>query len=88
MAGCAPLDYPISAATPAQLQAWLEQFPDADADGDGVLTIEEARAYRQMLQRRQAAASTAVRHEYTSATMSDGVGIALAVSYPADFDPA
>ena len=28
------------------------------------------------------------RHEFTFATMSDGVKIALAVGYPKDFDPA
>ena len=29
-----------------QLARWLKQFPKADANGDGVLTLEEAKAYR------------------------------------------
>jgi predicted acyl esterase len=83
---------PISDATPEQLRAWLKQYPRADANGDGLLTIEEARTYYQQLQREQAAGRAAsapgFRHEYALATMSDGVRIALAVGYPRDFDPA
>lgn len=30
-----------------QLQRWLKRFPEADADGDGVLTVEEAADYRE-----------------------------------------
>lgn len=30
-----------------QLSRWLKRFPAADADGDGTLTIEEARAFQQ-----------------------------------------
>ena len=33
--------------TEQQLARWLKLFPDADANGDGRLTAEEARAYRQ-----------------------------------------
>ncbi|MEX0320570.1 MAG: hypothetical protein AB3N63_00275 [Puniceicoccaceae bacterium] len=29
-----------------QLEKWLKRFPEADANGDGVLTAEEAKAYR------------------------------------------
>jgi len=36
-------------ATPEQLQKWLKQFPAADTDGDGKLTVGEAQAYRQKL---------------------------------------
>ena len=37
------------AISPEQLQQYLKQYPDADANHEGVLTIEEARAYlRQM----------------------------------------
>lgn len=32
-----------------QLQSWLKRFPDADANGDGKLTIEEANQYRNKL---------------------------------------
>ena len=32
---------------PDQLQQLLKRFPDADANKDGTLTLEEARAYRQ-----------------------------------------
>ncbi len=33
-----------------QLQRWLKQFPEADTDRDGKLSIEEATAYRKNLQ--------------------------------------
>jgi predicted acyl esterase len=83
---------PITTASPEQLRQWLRQYPAADANRDGVLTLEEAERYRQQLVREQAAAKRSVapefRHEYTSATMSDGVQIALAVGYPRGFDPA
>jgi hypothetical protein len=32
-----------------KLARWLKKYPDADANGDGRLTVEEARAYRQKL---------------------------------------
>ncbi|QDV40549.1 hypothetical protein Enr13x_03550 [Stieleria neptunia] len=35
-----------------QLENWLKRFPDADANRDGTLTIEEANRYRQTLQSR------------------------------------
>ncbi len=35
--------------TNPRLKRWLERYPDADADKDGVLTMSEARAYRQKL---------------------------------------
>ena len=82
----------ITNASPEQLRRWLRQYPEADADKDGVLTVEEAEAYRRVLQRQQAVARSApkprFRHEYAFATMSDGVKIALAVGYPKGFDPA
>jgi len=34
-----------------QLAQWLKRFPDADTNGDGRLTVEEAEAYRQKLQK-------------------------------------
>ena len=34
-----------------QLARWLKRFPDADADGDGRLTVEEAEAYRRNRQK-------------------------------------
>lgn len=36
--------------TDERLRRFLERFPDADADGDGVLTVEEARAFRRQMQ--------------------------------------
>ena len=45
---------PITRASPEQLRSWLKQYPDADANRDGTLTVEEAEAYRQKLVRRQA----------------------------------
>ena len=33
-----------------QLARWLKQYPKADSNGDGVLTVEEAAAYRAKLQ--------------------------------------
>jgi hypothetical protein len=40
------------AATPSarQLESWLKRFPDADLNGDGRLTVEEALAYRSKMQ--------------------------------------
>ncbi len=35
--------------TPEQLQLLLKRFPDADANKDGKLTLDEARAYRQKM---------------------------------------
>lgn len=34
----------------AKLQGWLKRYPEADANGDGVLTMPEARAFRTKLQ--------------------------------------
>ena len=34
-----------------RLQKWLKKFPEADANGDGVLTLEEVRAYRAKMTR-------------------------------------
>lgn len=86
------LSKPIVKATPEQLRRWLETYPEADANRDGTLTVEEADAYRQKLDRRQKEieeqARPAFPHEYTQATMSDGVKIALAVGYPKGFDAA
>lgn len=77
-------------ATEAQLKAWLRQYPDADVNGDGKLTLEEAQAYRRKLQQKVGKSGQQERipfaHEFTSATMSDGVKIALAVGYPDGFD--
>ena len=74
-----------------QLRQWLEQYPQADADRDGRLTWPEAQVYRQRLQDDRAKAKrsrSGYKTEYTYATMSDGVKIALAVAYPRGFDPA
>ncbi len=83
---------PIDGASAEQLRQWLKEYPEADANHDGVLSVEEARAYYQKLQQRrleqQAAPSRTIQREFTFATMSDGVKIALAVGYPKDFDPA
>ena len=35
-----------------QLAAWLARFPEADANKDGVLTVEEARAFREARRKR------------------------------------
>jgi len=82
----------ISEATEEQLQRWLRQYPDADADADGKLSVEEAEIYRKKLAKRKARTGRrdgrhAFKHAYTFATMSDGVKIALAIGYPAEFDP-
>ncbi|NQT13658.1 MAG: CocE/NonD family hydrolase [Planctomycetes bacterium] len=81
----------VSEATEEQLQRWLKQYPGADANGDGRLTVVEAEAYRQRLVRRRTEQSAnekpfPFQHEFTFATMSDGVEIALAVGYPRGFD--
>ncbi|MFV1968496.1 MAG: CocE/NonD family hydrolase [Pirellulaceae bacterium] len=72
-----------------KLAQWLKQYPDADADKDGELTWKEAQAYRQKRLELQASRTSRPSHkfEFTFAEMSDGVKIALAVSYPRDFDP-
>ncbi len=48
--------------SPEQLQALLKQYPAADANRDGVLTLDEAKAYRKqmMAARRPAAAEKAL----------------------------
>ncbi len=81
---------PITQASPEQLRQWLKQYPEADANRDGTLSVEEAEAFRQKLVRKGTAGRVepGFRHEYAFATMSDGVKIALAVGYPKDFDPA
>jgi len=75
----------IDQASPEQLQRWLKQFPAADANGDGKLTVEEAEAYRKRLHKRLDGRGD-FKQEYTFATTSDDVRIALAVGYPAGFD--
>lgn len=35
----------------ARLQKWLERFPQADTNSDGILTLEEARKFRDQLQK-------------------------------------
>ena len=39
--------------TPEQLEKWLEQYPLADTNHDGVLTREEADAYRRQMRKQQ-----------------------------------
>jgi len=74
--------------TEEQLRRWLRQYPEADADRDGVLTWPEADAYRRKLAERRAGQDLGeVVTEFAYATMSDGVKIALAVAYPRGFDP-
>src|SRR4051812_25008041 len=41
----------LAAQSPEQLQELLKRFPDADANKDGTLTLEEAQEYRQKWQR-------------------------------------
>lgn len=79
---------PITKASPEQLRRWLVQYPQADANRDGTLTVEEAEAYRRKLGAGEGRRMPpAFRHEYTFATMSDGVKIALAVGFPSQCDP-
>jgi predicted acyl esterase len=81
----------IREASPEQLARWLRQYPEADANHDGKLTVEEAEAYRRKIEKarpQDAPARAEVRHEYVFATMSDGVKIALAVGYPQGLDRA
>lgn len=74
--------------TREQLEQWRKEYPAADADGDGVLTVEEAEAYRRRMTRQPRAADDDFRSEFTFARMADGVEIALAVGYPRGCDPA
>ena len=83
---------PIEGATAEQLRQWLKQYPKADANHDGVLSVEEARAYYEKLQqervKKRSPSKSTFQREFTFATMSDGVKIALAVGYPRGFDLA
>ncbi|MDF2377577.1 MAG: hypothetical protein P1U81_15165 [Verrucomicrobiales bacterium] len=45
---------PAQSPSPAQLESWLKRFPEADTNRDGKLTVEEALAYRDKLQRGKA----------------------------------
>jgi len=56
---CAGLTY--AAPSEQQLGQWLKRFPDADANGDGRLTVEEAEAYRQKLRGRAGKPQSAVQ---------------------------
>ncbi|MFT5409818.1 MAG: hypothetical protein ACI9NC_002543, partial [Verrucomicrobiales bacterium] len=40
----------LSAPSEAQLAKWFKQYPKADANGDGRLSVEEATAYRDKIQ--------------------------------------
>lgn len=80
---------PAGSVSQEQLDRWLKQYPDADANGDGKLTRAEAEAYRRQIAQRRSPQPSAKRDykvEFTFATMSDGVKIALAVAYPRGFD--
>ena len=54
--------------SPEQLQALLKQYPAADANHDGILTLNEAKAYRQkmMAARRPAAADKTLNPTYAN----------------------
>ena len=73
----------FSDASPEQLARWLKQYPEADTNHDGKLSPAEARAYYEKLKSGQT--TPLYPHEYTFATVSDGVKIALAVGYPEGF---
>ena len=81
----------VNSSSPSaeQLKKWLQDYPEADTNHDGELTISEAAAYRRTLQDRRDPRSRGneldFRHEYTFATVRDGVQIALAVGYPRGF---
>jgi predicted acyl esterase len=74
-------------ASQEQLEKWLKQYPKADADNDGRLSWEEAQAYqRKMRERNRVRAERLANNvEFAFAEMSDGIRIALAVSYPRGF---
>jgi predicted acyl esterase len=74
---------PFTEATPpAQLKSLLRFYPEADTNKDGTLTYQEAEAYRLKL----GGTPADIRQEYTFATASDGVKIAIGVAYPRGFD--
>lgn len=73
----------------ASLRGKLAQYPDADANGDGVLTVTEAQAFARRLRAREAARrSTAVEmpegtvRETVMVPMRDGVRLATEVFLP------
>lgn len=45
-----PHNMAMDEASPKQLANWLKRFPDADANGDGRLTVQEAAQYRRKRQ--------------------------------------
>jgi len=57
------------AQSEAQLAAWLEKFPEADANKDGVLTAEEAQAFRE--QRRKHRRNTSTKQASLAPTYAD-----------------
>lgn len=81
-----------SAPSPQQLEKWLREYPEADSNADGVLTADEADAYRRKLVERSRGRDSGpdydFRTEFTFAEMSDGVQIALAVGFPRSWDPS
>lgn len=63
---------PLTSENNPQLKRWLEQFPEADADGDGILTEAEARAYRDRVQRQRPARGNGARPAPTHADVPYG----------------
>ncbi|MBI5394666.1 MAG: alpha/beta hydrolase [Verrucomicrobia bacterium] len=56
---------------PEQLQQLLKRFPDADANGDGKLTLEEARAYRQKMTGKRGGKADATKVSLPTPTHAD-----------------
>ncbi len=75
-----------------RLREYLRRFPEADANQDGQLSASEVRDHRQQLRRRELEGSGPPESkfnfpvQFTWATMSDGVKIAIAVGFPKGFD--
>jgi len=88
---------PAAQKTSQRGPTFLERFPDADADGDGVLTPEETQAYAAKLRREQPKIQRGTgkvdlpegaRHLVKQmAPMRDGTGIATDVLLPAGEGP-
>ena len=85
------MGHPAGQAEPTrqQLEKWLREYPEADVNQDGELTVDEATRYRRRLLRPRTEETTPpdydFRTQFAFATMSDGVKIALAVGFPRDW---
>ena len=71
LTGGAPAQVNQSEADP-KLQQWLKKFPKADANGDGVLTQDEAREYKKTRKKEKPSEKPKTGGKVASPTQADG----------------